>query len=131
MEFVARRERPTRQERAACPQGVLQLLRDWERLSLQDDCLYRRVVSPADKQAIYQLLLPDLLRNDVLDKFHDETGQFGPKRSFKLIWSRFYWHGMTESVKQWCTNCKRYTVSKPPVRRAKRPFGTVSATAPK
>ena len=99
-------------------------------VSLQDDCLYRRVVSPADKQMIYQLLLPDLLRSDVLEKFHDETGHFCPKRTFKLIWPRFYWPDMTEPVKQWCTDCKRCAVSKPPVRRTKPPFGSISATAP-
>lgn len=51
-----------------------------------------------------QLLV--LLYDEVLIKFHDEAGHFVPKRTLKFIWPRFYWHGMNDSVKQWCTSCK-------------------------
>ncbi|XP_038072003.1 uncharacterized protein LOC119740694 [Patiria miniata] len=130
MKFVARGQKPDRQERMGCPRDVLQLLRNWDRLFVRDSCLYRKVISPSNKQPCFQLLLPTSLRDEALRRFHDESGHFGSKRTFHLLWTRFHWHNMYKAVKEWCSKCRRCAVSKPPVRQTRPPFATLSASAP-
>ena len=97
---------------------------------MRDGCLYRRVVSSSTQQPHFQLVLPANLREEVLLKFHDESGHFGTKRTFQLLWTRFHWNNMYRAVKEWCSRCRRCAVSKPPVHQTKPPFSMLLASAP-
>lgn len=84
-EFVGREFRPNREERGLCPAVSLRLLRDWKSLSLRDGVLVRKVQSPKDATDHFQIVLPQDLQEEVLTRFHDETGHFGARRVYRLL----------------------------------------------
>ncbi len=128
--FVERGDKPNSDERAKCSREVLAILRDWKRLSLKDGLLHRKVTSPSDHQIHFQLVLPLTLQKEAFTSYHDDAGHFGAKRTFQLLWPRFFWHNMEATVTEWCAVCKRCALSKPPVRKTRPALGTLSASAP-
>ena len=52
------------------------LLREWPRLKLKQQVLYR-VTSPQDQPQRWQLVLPEKYRKIVLKSLHDESWTFG------------------------------------------------------
>lgn len=72
--------------RQELPSLVL-LLRELNRLELQDDILYRRRNSV--EQVSFQLVLPEELRPMVLKSLHD-MGRMGIERTLDLVRSRFF-----------------------------------------
>lgn len=128
--FVQRGRKPDRDEREKLGREVLSVLRDWDRLSIMGRLLYRKAISPSDQQEFQQLVLPRVLWSEVLQKFHDDAGHFGPKRTWRLLWRQFYWRGMETFTREWCSRCQRCAISKPPVHQTKPPFASLSASAP-
>lgn len=98
-EFVGREFRPNREERGLRPAVSLRLLRDWKGLSLRDGVLVRKVQSPKDATDHFQIVLPQDLQEEVLTRFHDETGHFGARRVYRLLADRFFWGGIKNDVK--------------------------------
>ncbi|XP_072164878.1 uncharacterized protein [Diadema setosum] len=113
--FVSRGTPPSREEKDSCLPGSLALLRDWKRLFLRNGVLLRRRRRPNDGTEHLQVIAPQSIQEKAITRFHDEAGHFGFRRTYRLVGDRFFWHGMEESVKQWCAKCKRCAVSKPPV----------------
>lgn len=84
---------------------VLLFLREWKRLDLQNDLLYRkRQLGP---ETLLQLVLPDSLRPTVMLNLHDNMGHLGVERTLELIRSRFYWPKMAVDVKKKVKACER------------------------
>uniref|UniRef100_A0A669DKA6 Gypsy retrotransposon integrase-like protein 1 n=1 Tax=Oreochromis niloticus TaxID=8128 RepID=A0A669DKA6_ORENI len=84
---------------------VLLLLREWKRLDLQNDLLYRkRQLGP---ETLLQLVLPDSLRHTVMLNLHDNMGHLGVERTLELIRSRFYWPKMAIDVEKKVKACER------------------------
>lgn len=81
------------------------LLREWNRLELKNQVLYRR---RQDKDlTVYQLVLPEVLRPMVLRELHDSMGHMGIDRTLDLVRSRFYWPQMAAVVEQKVKTCDR------------------------
>lgn len=78
-------------------------LRDWEKLLLKDDIVYRR--RQTDREEIHQLVLPLHKRKEALVGLHDQVGHMGRDRTLELATSRFFWPGIQEEVKTHVKNC--------------------------
>ncbi|KAK7912833.1 hypothetical protein WMY93_013044 [Mugilogobius chulae] len=81
------------------------LLREFSRLEIQDDILYRRR-QDGDHVSL-QLVLPTDLRAVVLTSLHDDMGHMGVERTLDLVRSRFYWPRMAADVETKIKTCNR------------------------
>ena len=81
------------------------LLRERNRLELQDDVLYRR--RQDGDHLSFQLVLPEELRQGVLTSLHDDMGHMGVERTLDLVRSRFFWPRMAVEVEKKIKTCDR------------------------
>ncbi|KAI5107461.1 hypothetical protein C0J45_3099, partial [Silurus meridionalis] len=58
-------------------------------------------------EEILQVLLPSVLRAEVLRGLHQEHGHQGIERTTELVRQRCYWPGMSGTVARWCKECDR------------------------
>lgn len=92
------------------------LLREWNRLELQDNILYRR--RQDGEHMTFQLVLPEELRPVVLTSLHDDMGHMGAERTLDLVRSRFFWPRMAADVETKIKTCNRCIRRKSPPERA-------------
>lgn len=78
--------------------GLGLLLRERNRLELQDNILYRRRQDGGHLS--FQLVLPEELRQVVLTSLHDDMGHMGVERTLDLVRSRFFWLRMAADVER-------------------------------
>ena len=74
--------------------------------------MYRQVFRPDGAEAVFQLLLPVVLRDEVLTEVHQRHGHQGVERTLELLRQRCYWPNMSSDVAQWCQSCERCQVAK-------------------
>lgn len=110
--FWRKRVQPTPGERRRLPTKVQIVLRQWDRLQEQEGVLQRRVCRPEGGEEILQLLLPEVLRKDVLTQLHQDHSHQGTERTTELVRLRCYWPGMSSDIKTWCHECKRCQIAK-------------------
>ena len=103
------------------------LVRQHDRLIVQDGLLYRKV-KLCQGEPTFQLVLPSVLRPDVLRALHDGMGHQGNERTTQLLRSRVYWPGMYEDVKSYISACSRCAMGRQ--QRAKVPSGHLLASRP-
>lgn len=130
MAFWRAKVRPTAEERSHLSPSALVLLQQWDRLIERDGLLYRKVFRPNGGEAVFQLLLPLALTDEVLTQMHNEHGHQGVERTLALLRSRCYWPGMTKAVSEWCRRCKRCQVAKDTRPPARAPMGHLLASRP-
>lgn len=83
--FWTQKRRPNHEERKRLSQPVLALLRQWDRLVERNGTLYRQVFRPDGAEAVFQLLLPAALKEEVLTEVHQRHRHQGdPARCSKL-----------------------------------------------
>lgn len=107
-----RQIRPTLEEKRHLPKLALILLQQWDRFVEKEGVLYRRIHRPDGGEEILQLLLPSVLKQDVLTQLHQEHGHQGVERTTELVRQRCFWPGMTSDIKQWIQGCERCQVAK-------------------
>ncbi len=105
--YVSRKRRPSRRERANEDMHVLRLLKQWDRLFLLNDILYRAIKDPLTKHKRFQFLLPDSLKKQALSGVHDLAGHQGQSRTLSLARQRFYWSRMGRDVRDYVKTCTR------------------------
>ena len=78
----------------------------WELLQIKNDILYKVFVKD-DGNQIFQLVAPQQIREIIFHQLHHNkiAGHFGKDKTLGVIRNRFYWPGMTENIKQWCSEC--------------------------
>ena len=106
---------------------VIRLLQQWDRLSLEDGVLYRRLHDPVHGQ-VCQLVLPGALRDMTMRAMHDELGHQGLDRTLKLLRQRVFWATMTRDVTKHIENCERCEMNRTP--RVKTTMGHLAASRP-
>ena len=111
MKFWKQGVYPNKASRQTCDPKVLILLRQWNRLSVDDGILYRTVCDPV-KGEIRQLVLPSAMKTQILQHCHDNLGHQGIERTFSVIKDRCYWPGMFTDIKNYCKNCERCNLAK-------------------
>ena len=127
--YKKRGEKPNDQERSHEDPEVLFLLREWERLCLKDDILYRvRVVNETET---YQLVLPERFRAEAMLGLHDHMGHPGIDRTVELVRERYYWPRLYQEVSQKVKTCDRCIRRKiPPDAHRPVPLVSISTSEP-
>lgn len=103
------------------------ILKEWKRLELKDDLLYRKRFSGTE--SIMQFVLPEALRSTVLQNLHDNMGHLGMERTVELVRSRFYWPRMASDVERKIKMCERCVRRKAPPDKA-APLVNIQTTRP-
>ncbi len=103
------------------------LLREWRKLELKVDILYRKIT--LRDCVIYQLVLPPDLRAVAMESLHDSMGHMGIERTLDLIRSRFYWPRMAADVENKIKTCARCVCRKTLPERA-APLVNIEVTRP-
>ena len=105
------------------------MLREWNRLQLRDNILYR--ARQIQGQTHYQLVLPKKYRSEALIGLHDHVGHPGVDRTLELVRSRYYWPGMSRDVDNKVHHCERCTRRKDPPQAHRRvPLVSVTTHTP-
>ena len=105
--------KPGIHERETMPLELKLYLREWDRFCLRDEVLYRKRQVGSD--VVYQLVLPESERKDVLIGLHDHVGHFGRERTLDLVRARFFWPKMFESVQEKVRTCVACVKRKTPI----------------
>ena len=74
-----------------------QWLYQWSNFTVKDGILGRKVFDPLFGN-IFQILLPQCLRKNILVGCHDEWGHQGRNKTEQLARSRVYWPGMARDI---------------------------------
>lgn len=130
MPFVAAKKRPSRRERHGADSKVLRLFKQWDRLVVRDNVLYRVMKDPVSKQKRFQYVLPESLRDKALSGIHDLAGHQGQDRTLSLARQRFYWPNMESDVRSYVKCCQRCVVGKSPEPAARAPLESIKSSAP-
>lgn len=112
LHFWQRRVKPTYKERQQLPALVLTLLNEWDRLVEKDGVLYRQVFRRNGGEECLQLVLPAVLKEQVLTQLHQDHGHQGIERTTELVRQCCYWPGMSADIKQWVQTCERCQMAK-------------------
>uniref|UniRef100_A0A3B3DXT9 Gypsy retrotransposon integrase-like protein 1 n=1 Tax=Oryzias melastigma TaxID=30732 RepID=A0A3B3DXT9_ORYME len=119
-------EKPPPTVRKELPELPL-LLREWNRLELHDEVLYRRIQD--FNLTTYQLVLPEDLRATVLQSLHDDMGHMGIERTLDLVRTRFYWPRMSADIERKVKTCDRCVRRKSLPQKA-APLVNIQSTRP-
>ena len=122
--------RPSSVERKQMSKSALTLLGQWDRFVEREGVLYRRVFRPDGREESFQLVLPAVLRDDVLGQLHQEHGHQGVERTTELVRTRCYWPGMSADIARWCLQCERCQVAKDTRPAARSFMGHLLASRP-
>ena len=130
IQYVQSGTRPRTKDIKYEVKDVKTVLRQYERLVLKGDLLYRSSTDPKTRETTLQLVLPQSLRSKVLQDLHDGMGHQGMERTEALVRQRCYWPGMQKDIQNWISNCKRCAVAKPPQRQIRTPMESITASRP-
>ncbi|KAJ8024914.1 ADP-ribosylation factor-like protein 5B [Holothuria leucospilota] len=109
------------------PSAVKSLLQQWNNLTVKDGLLFRKR-NGENQQEVSQLVVPDCLKQNILQSLHDEMGHFAVTRTLALIQQRYYWPGMQEDVQRHCSECCRCNLTRPSTKKA--PLVNIKVSAP-
>uniref|UniRef100_A0A3P9MIP6 Gypsy retrotransposon integrase-like protein 1 n=1 Tax=Oryzias latipes TaxID=8090 RepID=A0A3P9MIP6_ORYLA len=128
-QFWDQKTKPTYQQRRSLAKPVISLLRQWSRIIDVDGLLYR-VIEDDHKLECQQLLLPECLKDSVLESVHNQMGHQGIERTQNLLKQRCFWVGMYEDVERWVKQCERCILTKLPQPHIRTPMKHFLATRP-
>ena len=112
MQYLAQQEFPGADERKSLDPGTLQILGERKRLDIRKGVLYRITQDPKHLEERQQVVLPIILRDQVLRELHDGNGHFAAERTQEAVRQRFYWPKMGADVRAWCDQCQRCSLRK-------------------
>ena len=104
----------------------------WDSLRLVDGVLYRLWESPDEKSQSLQLVLPEVLRAEVLKHLHDDItgGHLGVNKTLNKVRTRFYWANCRRDVAEWCSKCDPCAARKGPPRKPRAPLSLYNVGSP-
>ena len=120
-------EKPSNRMCKRQSKAVQLLFRQWDRISREKGVLVRGVDDPG-LEKIKQVILPQVLREDVMKMLHDKHGHQGGERTEILIRAKYYWPVMYRDIKNWVEKCTRCVLSRH--QRVRTPMGTIEASRP-
>ena len=108
------------------------LLQPWDQLLLKDDVLYCRLPSATGSGLHNKLVVPKVLRPEVLKELHEGSlgGHLGTEKTLWKLKECFYWPGDYKAVQQWCSTCTLCTMRKSPTPRPKAKLCNVTVGSP-
>ena len=127
--YVEQGRRPTKDERKGESEEVLALLRDYPRLKMENQLLYRYSLM-AGGESRKQLILPSCYKKVVLTELHDKMGHLGTDRVVSLARDRFYWPHMVSEIERYVTSECTCLKDKRPNLKSKAPLVPIQTTYP-
>ncbi|KAL1277158.1 hypothetical protein QQF64_023831 [Cirrhinus molitorella] len=122
IDYVLRRKRSSKSERAKEPRSVTYTLKHWKKLKIHNHVLYRVKRDRLMNRKLLQYVVPDSLKLDVLRGVHDAAGNQRSPRTLSLAAERLFWLGMNKDIKLYVKNCQRCAVGKTPEPDARAPL---------
>ena len=124
-----RKEKARVSERKKEDKRVLIMLKQWDKLHVEDEILYRRVTDPK-LGPLKQIVLPMALKEKVMQSLHDNMGHQGVDRTLTLVRNRCYWPQMQADIEGWIKSCERCNLAKMQQPRIRTPMGSLMASKP-
>ena len=120
-------EKPRPEQLGSLSRSSRRLLQLWEQLTLCDGILCRRFESPDGSSSALQIVVPDVLRDEVLSDLHEGAvgGHFGIDKTLARLKERFYWPGHFNDVRDWCANCSTCATRKNPSPKSRAPLKNI------
>ena len=101
--------KPNKEILKAFPMDVRIICGQWDYLQIHDNILYRKwvPVNPRESE-IFQFVVPESLRNDILKYLHDHktSAHMGVTKTLKKVRTKFYWPGHKNDITRWIQKCK-------------------------
>ena len=105
-QLVKNGQKPTKEIETQSGTEVIKWIKEWSRLFLHEDILYRnRVNSEGEEQ--WQLLCPQQFRTIVCKLLHNDMGHLGQDRTIALCQDLVFWPEMSSDVVKWIAQCHR------------------------
>lgn len=104
----------------------------WKRLYMKDGVLMRKFFCPEGQTFYPQVLLPQTLREAVMEQMHSGPvgGHFGGERTLARVKTRYFWYNMRDDVTLWCRTCISCAAKARPNKTPQAGMGTVHVGAP-
>lgn len=93
--------------------GGRRLLREWERLHLQDGILTRQSKDPATGQRLSPVVVPVREQRKVWTAYHQTFGHARGQRMVEVLRGRIFWSGLTGDSRRWEKECHQCVVGRP------------------
>ena len=123
------KRRPNRRELAGESSSVCRLLKEWDRLRLDQGILYRIRKDDSSSCEVAQLVIPEVLKSRAFDGIHGDMGHFGVERTLDLARSRFFWPNMSKDISMMVKRCKPCALQKAPQPKQVAPLVPISSSA--
>jgi len=107
-----RDRKPTKRELLREHSRMRRLFRYWKQTVEEKDVMYRNIHNIHNGECIKQVLLPESLKEKVLQSIHDDHGHQCFERTYSLLHSRCIWPYMAKDVKAYCDKCSRCMLGK-------------------
>lgn len=118
--------KPLPREKRADSRGAKQLLNQWDHIIEKKGVLYR--INHCHQHL--QLILPDSIRGEFLNRVHDHCGNQGLERKEQLVSERCWLPGLQNYVKRYLSECERCIVAKGPYLPVKTMMTSIIASSP-
>uniref|UniRef100_A0A3Q1EUJ0 Gypsy retrotransposon integrase-like protein 1 n=1 Tax=Acanthochromis polyacanthus TaxID=80966 RepID=A0A3Q1EUJ0_9TELE len=128
-EYVTRSSFPSRAERLALPSRTQKLLRQWKKLMVRDDLLYRTAIDRVTYEEHHQVVCPSSRCEEVWRRIHEAGAHCGVERTLARIRQQFYWPNMEGEVRAFQEKCVRCCLQKSRV-EPKAPLHPIESTYP-
>ena len=109
-ELVISVPKPTKKEVEKESAEVKRYMRDWNKLKMKDQILYRKTTVSGEQYD--QLVVPMNTKDTILHALHDDMGHQGKHCTSWLVKTRFFWLGMDDDIDERVEFCGRCIRSK-------------------
>ena len=106
IQSILSNSKPSRNQCAQMSPDLKALYREWEKYTMQDEVLYRKVTLTQFEHNL-QLVLPRSHRDQAFKGLHEETGHLGYDRTLEFMRSRFYYPRMADDIRSRIQKCER------------------------
>lgn len=122
--------KPNQEDMTSWSSTARRLCKEWKKLRLEDEVLYRAIHDNIEPEPIYQLVLPKEMKTDIFTELHNKAGHFGNEKTYSMIRQRFYWPEMKADIQDWCKQCERCALRKVTGPTTKEPLVKIKTSAP-
>lgn len=115
---------PTEDDRGKVDTGTRRLLREWNRLYIEDGLIYMKSMGRR------QLVLPATYKQTALTHLHNNMSHVGVEKILNLARERFYWPFMKRDVEDYIIRKCPCLKQKKPASHERAPMGCITSNVP-
>ena len=97
---------------------------------LRNGVLYRQFRQSSMSPMTAQLVVPNSMKDVVLNQLHDQAGHLGVHKTTEKVKERFYWPGYEQDIENWVHACQPCQKRNPPQPVPKAPMGIIRTHHP-